>query len=236
MYHCSERRYKTPPKLQDEYIITDTQTAALFSSCKRKGGCSLGISDEVPILQFALCGSDLLHVCQYDAPSNAAAHMQSTGLFCFHHGMEQCSIQCKHKIRLRLSTHPLNSSLCIELDSITLEKSLVTMLHPFTQGPRKKCKLPIPAARPLGKYTWRFSHTSPPRHNKSPWLLHCFSPLCFQGGCIIRAGFLDRIKQAYQRDPKLPSLLVDPPFAQVGGEGGASSKGPSSRLAIVSRI
>jgi hypothetical protein len=36
-----------------------------------------------------------------------------------------------------------------------------------------------------------------------------------QGGCIIRAGFLDRIKQAYQRDPSLPSLLVDPPFAKV---------------------
>jgi 6-phosphogluconate dehydrogenase len=36
----------------------------------------------------------------------------------------------------------------------------------------------------------------------------------WKGGCIIRAGFLDRIKQAYQRDSKLPSLLVDPPFAQ----------------------
>ena len=28
------------------------------------------------------------------------------------------------------------------------------------------------------------------------------------------AGFLDRIKQAYQRDPSLPNLLVDPAFAQ----------------------
>ncbi len=36
-----------------------------------------------------------------------------------------------------------------------------------------------------------------------------------QGGCIIRAAFLDRIKQAYLRDPQLPSLLVDPPFAKV---------------------
>lgn len=40
-------------------------------------------------------------------------------------------------------------------------------------------------------------------------------PRGLQGGCIIRAGFLDRIKQAYQRDPALPSLLVDPAFAQV---------------------
>jgi len=30
----------------------------------------------------------------------------------------------------------------------------------------------------------------------------------WKGGCIIRAQFLDRIKQAYRRDPKLPNLLV----------------------------
>lgn len=36
----------------------------------------------------------------------------------------------------------------------------------------------------------------------------------WKGGCIIRAGFLDRIKQAYQRDPDLTNLLVDPEFAQ----------------------
>lgn len=35
----------------------------------------------------------------------------------------------------------------------------------------------------------------------------------WKGGCIIRAGFLDRIKQAYHRDPELPNLLVDPDFA-----------------------
>jgi len=34
----------------------------------------------------------------------------------------------------------------------------------------------------------------------------------WKGGCIIRAGFLDRIKQAYQRDAALPNLLVDPAF------------------------
>jgi 6-phosphogluconate dehydrogenase len=40
----------------------------------------------------------------------------------------------------------------------------------------------------------------------------------WKGGCIIRAGFLDRIKQAYQRNPELPNLLVDPAFAQDLGE------------------
>ncbi|KXZ52783.1 hypothetical protein GPECTOR_8g171 [Gonium pectorale] len=36
----------------------------------------------------------------------------------------------------------------------------------------------------------------------------------WKGGCIIRAQFLDRIRQAYARDPELPSLLVDPAFAE----------------------
>lgn len=43
-------------------------------------------------------------------------------------------------------------------------------------------------------------------------LLHSLTltPSHMQGGCIIRAGFLDRIKQAYRRDEALPNLLVDP--------------------------
>ncbi|KAG2498898.1 hypothetical protein HYH03_003089 [Edaphochlamys debaryana] len=36
----------------------------------------------------------------------------------------------------------------------------------------------------------------------------------WKGGCIIRAGFLDRIRVAYERNPALPSLLVDPDFAK----------------------
>jgi len=35
----------------------------------------------------------------------------------------------------------------------------------------------------------------------------------WKGGCIIRAGFLDRITQAFERNPNLPSLLVDSEFA-----------------------
>ncbi|HXZ17765.1 MAG TPA: NADP-dependent phosphogluconate dehydrogenase, partial [Roseiarcus sp.] len=34
----------------------------------------------------------------------------------------------------------------------------------------------------------------------------------WRGGCIIRARFLDRIKEAYERDPKLPSLMLDDYF------------------------
>jgi 6-phosphogluconate dehydrogenase len=34
----------------------------------------------------------------------------------------------------------------------------------------------------------------------------------WRGGCIIRARFLDRIKDAYDRDPKLPNLLLDDYF------------------------
>ena len=36
----------------------------------------------------------------------------------------------------------------------------------------------------------------------------------WKGGCIIRAIFLDRIKKAYDRNPNLANLLVDPEFAQ----------------------
>ncbi|MEU6997958.1 NADP-dependent phosphogluconate dehydrogenase [Nonomuraea sp. NPDC046570] len=35
----------------------------------------------------------------------------------------------------------------------------------------------------------------------------------WRGGCIIRARFLDRIKEAYDTDPALPTLLTDPTFA-----------------------
>lgn len=36
----------------------------------------------------------------------------------------------------------------------------------------------------------------------------------WKGGCIIRAAFLDRIKKAYQRNPNLANLVVDPEFAR----------------------
>jgi 6-phosphogluconate dehydrogenase len=37
----------------------------------------------------------------------------------------------------------------------------------------------------------------------------------WRGGCIIRARFLDRIREAYDADPALPSLLVAPYFADA---------------------
>ncbi|HEX3590270.1 MAG TPA: NADP-dependent phosphogluconate dehydrogenase [Pseudonocardiaceae bacterium] len=41
----------------------------------------------------------------------------------------------------------------------------------------------------------------------------------WRGGCIIRARFLDRIREAYGKDPNLPSLLVDPYFAEAVAQG-----------------
>ncbi len=35
----------------------------------------------------------------------------------------------------------------------------------------------------------------------------------WRGGCIIRAQFLDKIRAAFERNPDLPNLLVDPEFA-----------------------
>ncbi|MDT4933093.1 MAG: 6-phosphogluconate dehydrogenase, partial [Pseudonocardiales bacterium] len=37
----------------------------------------------------------------------------------------------------------------------------------------------------------------------------------WRGGCIIRARFLNRIREAYDENPKLPSLLVAPYFADA---------------------
>ncbi len=41
----------------------------------------------------------------------------------------------------------------------------------------------------------------------------------WRGGCIIRARFLDRIREAYDADPALSSLLVAPYFAQAVQDG-----------------
>ncbi len=37
----------------------------------------------------------------------------------------------------------------------------------------------------------------------------------WKGGCIIRAGFLDKIKQAFLDNPRLPNLLLAPEFKQT---------------------
>ncbi|HEX8651307.1 MAG TPA: NADP-dependent phosphogluconate dehydrogenase [Pyrinomonadaceae bacterium] len=44
----------------------------------------------------------------------------------------------------------------------------------------------------------------------------------WKGGCIIRARFLDRIKAAYQRDPRLVNLLLNEDFRQWMDEGQAN--------------
>jgi 6-phosphogluconate dehydrogenase len=41
----------------------------------------------------------------------------------------------------------------------------------------------------------------------------------WRGGCIIRARFLDRITEAYTRDPDLALLLADPYFAAAVRDG-----------------
>ena len=41
----------------------------------------------------------------------------------------------------------------------------------------------------------------------------------WRGGCIIRARFLNRIKDAFDGTPDLPSLLVDPYFAEAVSSG-----------------
>ncbi len=50
---------------------------------------------------------------------------------------------------------------------------------------------------------------------ENQWKLNFGSiALMWRGGCIIRSKFLGKIKQAYDKNPKLNSLLVDPFFIQ----------------------
>jgi 6-phosphogluconate dehydrogenase len=46
--------------------------------------------------------------------------------------------------------------------------------------------------------------------------------MLWRGGCIIRAVFLDRIKEAFDKDPKLENLLLAPYFAKAVDEAQAS--------------
>jgi 6-phosphogluconate dehydrogenase len=55
----------------------------------------------------------------------------------------------------------------------------------------------------------------------------------WRGGCIIRARFLDRIREAYDADPDLPSLLVAPYFANVIRSGVDSWRRVVSLAALV---
>ncbi len=50
----------------------------------------------------------------------------------------------------------------------------------------------------------------------SAWNLH-FGDIAtiWRGGCIIRAAFLNRIKEAYERQPGLKNLLLDPYFCSI---------------------
>ncbi|TVQ53376.1 MAG: NADP-dependent phosphogluconate dehydrogenase [Phycisphaerales bacterium] len=53
----------------------------------------------------------------------------------------------------------------------------------------------------------------------------------WRGGCIIRARFLQRITEAYERDPKLANLLLDPHFA-----GEVKERGESWREVIATAV
>ncbi len=48
------------------------------------------------------------------------------------------------------------------------------------------------------------------------WDLHYGDiAMLWRGGCIIRAAFLERIKEAYDREPGLENLLLDPYFSDA---------------------
>jgi 6-phosphogluconate dehydrogenase len=54
----------------------------------------------------------------------------------------------------------------------------------------------------------------------------------WRGGCIIRARFLNRITEAYERTPDLPLLLADPYFTEAVGNGVAAWRRIVSQAAL----
>ena len=61
--------------------------------------------------------------------------------------------------------------------------------------------------------TRRASCSSARRRGEYGWNLNYGGiALMWRGGCIIRSAFLGRIKEAFDRDPELPNLLLDPYF------------------------
>jgi 6-phosphogluconate dehydrogenase len=59
--------------------------------------------------------------------------------------------------------------------------------------------------------------------------------MLWRGGCIIRAAFLERIKEAFERDSRLENLLLDPYFRQAvesNQDGWRQVVGTAARLGI----
>jgi hypothetical protein len=70
--------------------------------------------------------------------------------------------------------------------------------------------------RPRSARMPRASSSWPPPAREYNWNLNYGEiAMIWRGGCIIRARFLNRIKEAYDREPKLANLLLDPYFKDI---------------------
>ena len=86
--------------------------------------------------------------------------------------------------------------------------------HPF-RGPRKKLIDAIERALYCAKicsYAQGFSLMAEASREYGRKLKFGQIAMIWRGGCIIRAGFLQKIKDAFDRSPRLPNLLLDPYF------------------------
>ncbi len=86
--------------------------------------------------------------------------------------------------------------------------------HPF-RGPRQKLIDAIEKALYCAKicsYAQGFALMAEASRENGWKLKFGQIAMIWRGGCIIRAGFLQKIKDAYDRSPRLPNLLLDPHF------------------------
>ena len=88
--------------------------------------------------------------------------------------------------------------------------SLINTPKDFTEKVRKALYL-----SKLIAYAQGFSQLKAASSNYDWSLDYSKISRIFRAGCIIRAQFLDKIAAAYEKDPKLANLLLDPYFAQI---------------------
>ena len=70
-------------------------------------------------------------------------------------------------------------------------------------------------ASKICSYAQGFVQCRRPRTNTSGRSTTATCAMLWRGGCIIRAVFLDRIKEAFDADPKLENLLLAPYFTKA---------------------
>ena len=110
---------------------------------------------------------------------------------------------------------------CLSADKderVVASQVLEAVVRPFDGDPRRLRRRPAPGAVCVQADQLRAGLSVAAGRRAQPRLesqLRRHRAQVWRGGCIIRSAFLDEIKQAFDRDPQLTNLLLDPFFAEA---------------------